>query len=133
MKTLYYINDEWKSVKDKEFTDLYLHKSLFYGEMPETVETTFRNFQFAVDTFEKLNARPEVRYTLFRKKPYLYFNVCGGMYHEAMTARRFRPFVFRVHTWQANGLTMKEIMEELPAENFIEYCKDHGLSVKLGD
>lgn len=131
MKTLYYLNNQWKLANGKmEYTDLYIHDALHYGEKPKEVKMTFDNFQQAIEVFEG-NKRPQVRYTLFRKKPYLYFHINGGLDRKKMYRCNFKPFTFRYHVWDCSPLiSFKELMEELPADEFVEYCKDHGLSIK---
>lgn len=131
MKGLYYFNKQWKLVTDKGYTDMYLSE-LHYGEIPETKEMTFQDFQFAIDSFAKHNVQPEVRYTLFKKKPYLFFNIDGGLSYYAMTKRKFKPFILRWHYRKCKRTySFHSLMRELPAHEFIDYCKDNGLSVSM--
>lgn len=126
------MNNQWKLVNDKmEYTNMYLD-TLHYGEIPEDVKITFQNFQYAIDTFANKDMRPQVRYTAFHKNPYLFFHIDGGFDYWTMHKRTFKPFVFRVHYWKSmKSWTFKELMTELPADEFAEYCKDHRLSVVM--
>lgn len=134
MKTLYYDNNQWKLADRKdEFSNMYFNH-LHYGELPEDEEITIRDFQFAIDFCKERSSRPEVRYTLFRKKPYLHLATDCGCDYWIMTAHTFKPFIYRYHCIKVDKApTMKRLMEELPANELIEYCKDHGLEIKLGN
>lgn len=134
MKTLYFFNNQWKKVADKGgYSNMYCSK-LHYGEMPEDKVMTFQDFQFAIDTFANKSTRPQVHYTLFRKKPYLFFHIDCGLDCCSMDKRTFKPFIIRNHFWKAvEPFTIKQLMNELPANEFIEYCKDHELSVIMGN
>lgn len=132
MKTLYYLNNQWKLANGKmEYTDLYIRSSLHYGELPEDKELYFDDFDSAFFACEgQSGLRPKGMYNLFRR-PYLYFHIDGGFDHKIMYRCNFKPFVFRYHYYEGSPLiSFKGLMEELPADEFMEYCKDHGLSIK---
>jgi len=69
-----------------------------------------------------------VRKTLFKKNVVLYDRrtICGIIEYKE---KDFQNLKFRITTEESKNVTLKEIMDELPYQEFKEFVKDIGLDI----
>lgn len=75
--------------------------------------------------------------TFFKKKPYVEFRM-DFYTHKKFTADNFEKYEVIKYQKEIpeDSVTMSKLMERLPANEFIDYCKDHGLnacSINVGE
>lgn len=97
-----------------------------YGEMPNYELVKYDDFYKAYDY---LTAHPHPHIatdtTFFRKRKCLRFRFVD--LYKTMTAKTFKPFDILTTVEPIDYTpTIKQLMNELPADEFLLYCKDNG-------
>lgn len=105
-------------------------KKLAYGKLPEDdVEKKFDDFNSAMEYLTRIDSKnPFVTQTIFGK--YAIKFKWGLNDSKTMTAKHFKPFSLRWHYEPCDKVyTFKQLMEELDVNDFVDFCKDKGLTI----
>jgi hypothetical protein len=84
---------------------------------------TFEEALLAVKNRRVKNA--VVRTTLFKKRPTIELSLIERETIKTITEKNFKPLKVKWEKKIVKSYTIKELSEELPAEQFCEYLKDH--------
>lgn len=116
--TVYYLNDK----EVKSFTRYNWH----YGELPEN--RILKDFNIFEDFYEEYGYDSK---KLFTHEPYVPMaSINSDALFGKITKDKFTSYKIMVKYSEVNCLvTMEDLMNRLTAEDFITYCKDHGMSV----
>lgn len=101
-------------------------KEWHYGEMPEWELLKSDDFEKTYAYFT-IHPHPHIStdHTFFRKRKCLRFRFLD--LYKNMTAKSFKPFdITTVVEPIDRTLNIKTLMSELPADEFLLYCKDNG-------
>lgn len=120
------------AVNGSEYYDTSIHYNFHYAEVfdEEPVEYNYKTFRGAKEAIEDervLNAR--VGYTFFKHNPVLEIHTAELSPDIKVTAKNFESLKIRwVTEVPSKKLTIKDLANLLPAEDFAEWLKDHGIS-----
>ncbi len=107
---------------------VYIEEEIAAARSAESVET----YDSFIDIWNECKLWPDCSsdITAFKKRPYIHiWDTWGG--------RRYYEKEIKEATWfseyaeGARGLTFEFLMKELPADHFIEYCKDNAFPLKV--
>lgn len=92
-----------------------------------------RVVEYELNTFEEALAAVKnkrvknavVRTTLFKKKPVIELSLIERETIKTITEKNFKPLKVKWEKKNVKSYTIKELSNELPAEQFCEYLKDH--------
>lgn len=134
MKTIYYIIDTL-TINDKTHSENYFNWG--YGELPESKSVCYRTFDQLFnennETFPHDFINCYNKKSLLRKKNlrcidlykdclhYSYYHFTDETFKEAKYTKEFIPI--------KSILTIKQLMQRLSAEDFLDYCKDHNMNI----
>lgn len=117
-------NGEWK--------DLVIPK-LRYANAGVADSQLYQDFDYAYLTFKDCEWYGIDSYKIFGKDR-IRIELIGGLDGTfCMTKKKFVPFEVRIIYEPIYYIySFKNLMQELPAEQFVEYCKDNSLAVVIG-
>ena len=122
------------AIGNDDYCDTSIWSHIHYVEMSEcdTIEYTFETFKEAFAAVHDHKIRnAEIGYTLFRNRPIIEIS-WGDFYRNKseMTEKTFKPIRVK-WDWQevTRMFTMKNLSDLLPAEQFCEWLKDHGITM----
>lgn len=120
------------AVNCDNYCDTSIHYNLHYAEVldNEPIEysySTFRGAKQAVEDERVLNA--SVEHTFFKHNPVLRFHTADLTSDIRVTAKNFESLKIKwVAEVPSKKMTIKDLASLLPAEDFAEWLKDHGIS-----
>lgn len=99
-----------------------------------------RVVEYELNTFEEALAAVKnkriknavVRTTLFKKRPVIELSLIERETIKTITEKNFKPLRVKWEKKTINSYTIKELSEELSAEQFYEYLEDHNIFKKKG-
>lgn len=114
-----------------EWEDVTLFNPIVYTEAKDTLVwyTTFETLYRAVDKGEIKNAY--VSRTFWKKKPCVKFSTPMRDLQKTITCKNFYKVEMKMQYVPIQNYSIKQLTNELSAEDFIEYCKDRGVAVRV--
>lgn len=103
----------WSHYRYMESTDI-IHPSQVYTNYDELFE--------AVADGKIRNAK--VEYGIFSRKPYLFFSVSSRLGNYRVNRKNFSKVIVRTIYQEVKGYSLRDIYEQLPADEFMQYCAD---------
>lgn len=67
----------------------------------------------------------KIDYTLFGDKPYLCFFNATALDEHTVNRKNFKGVTVRVRYVEVKNYSLKQLYEDLPAEEFLNFCADH--------
>lgn len=114
-----------------EWEDVTMFDPIVY-EVPrnEYIEyVTFEALYNAAKTDEIKNAY--AGHTFWKKRPCVKFSTIMRDFQKTITEKNFYKVEMRIHYTPIKYYSIKQVADRLHAEDFIEYCKDHGVAVRV--
>lgn len=113
--------------KDWQDTSIWSHECLMNEEeipAASIVEryTTFKDLFIAITENKIRNASVDA--TMFRKRPQVHLSMANLDNRYTMSEKDFKPVQMRIVFTERKNLSIKYLMENLTAEEFIIYCKE---------
>ena len=118
------------SLNGEEFADTSVWSHLIYSEPRETEEKVWTNFEEAAKAIrngEVMNA--ETDRTLFRNRPPLSIRYADLAVTKNVTEKQFKSLRVRnAYEEVTRSYDIMALAKMLPAEDFCEWLKDHGIT-----
>lgn len=97
------------------------------------VEYELNTFEEALSAVKNKRVKNAVvRTTLFKKRPKIELSLIEKETIKTITEKNFKPLKVKWEKKIVKSYTIKELSEELPAEQFCEYLQDHNNFKKRG-
>jgi hypothetical protein len=122
---------QYVAIGNDEFVDTSFYSHLRYKEFEKEQEIVLSTFDEAYDFIknDKL-ANAEVRSTLFGKPQVVIFRADFDGMHSYLTEKHFKPIrVKKVCETPNTTWSIMDLAKYLPAEDFVEWLKDHGITM----
>ena len=114
-----------------EWEDVTLFNPIVYTKAKDTLVwyTTFDALYRDVDRDKIKNAY--VSRTFWKKKPCVKFSTAMRALQKTITYKNFYKVEMKIQYTPIKNYSIKQLADWLSAEDFIEYCKDKGVAVRV--
>ena len=109
------------------FVDTSYHYHYHYLEIPDNIQSIriFTDYDKLMQSVAHGDIRgATVDYPIFGNKAYLNFFDADNMTHYNITRKNFKRVTVRTTYKEAKEYSLRDIYEQLPADEFLQYCAD---------
>lgn len=100
-------------------------------ENPTQTETWYSTFADLINACENTIVNAEVVTTFYNKKPLCKISTAWRDFPIRITEKNFKPVGFRWRYEIKKNATMRYLIDNLPAEDFVKWAAQKNLSIKF--
>ena len=100
-------------------------------ENPAQIETWYSTFEKLVDACENTIVNAEVVTAFFSKKLICKISTAWTDFPIRITEKNFKPIGFRCRYEIQKKATMRYLIDNLPAEDFVKWAAEKNISIKF--
>lgn len=114
-----------------DWEDVTLFNPIVY-EVPRDEYVWYGTFEILYNAVKKGEIKNAyISRTFWKKKPCVKFSTTMRELQKTITEKNAHKIEMRIYYTPIKNYTIKQLANELSAEDFIEYCKDNGVAVRV--